>query len=85
MGNKTLVPFGGIQGWVADLTVPLKWPKTGHLVKSYYVAEADERRAMAAIRAHTKIEDAAVLVPWRALSLRELQRLGMTRGQVKRA
>ena len=78
---KTSVPFGGVHGWLADLTVPAK-NRTLSSVNSYYVAEADEWRALAAIRIHTGVDDDAALASRRALSMREVQRLGMKPGQV---
>lgn len=85
MSQKTIVPFGGIRGWLADVTVPRKRPKTGDSVNTYLVAVVSEPRAMAAIRMHANLEDDAVLVPRRAVSIQEVQRLGMRPGQVERA
>jgi hypothetical protein len=89
MISKEFVPFGGIGGWVADLTLPNKTArgksKPAHVTQSYYAAEPDERRAMAAIRDYAKAGRDAVLVPRHALSRREVVRLGMRLGQVKAA
>ena len=47
MSNKEFVPFGGIHGWLADLTVPAKQrSRAASAIQSYYVAEPDERRAL---------------------------------------
>jgi len=81
MSNKTFVPFGGVYGWLVDLAVPTK-KRDAPSVTSYYVAEADERRALAAIRIHAGLGSDADLAARRALSMRELQRLAMKPGQV---
>jgi len=89
MISKYFVPFGGVRGWLADLTLPAKggraMPKTGHLTASYYAAEPDERRARAAIRAHAGVGKDANLELRRALSRRELAILRMSPGQVRSA
>jgi hypothetical protein len=83
MINSSFVPFGGVCGWLADLTLSAKqWPQAPSSVASYYVAEPDLHRALAAIRTHAQVTKNAELVPRRALSKREVQRLGLTRGQV---
>jgi hypothetical protein len=83
MSNKTSVPFGGVYGWLADLTVPAKQrPRLASCIMSYYVAEPDERRALAAIRIHADVSNEAPLAPRRALSMREVQHLGLKPGQV---
>lgn len=86
MISKEFVPFGGVQGWLADLALPdkggrAKPPRT----ESYYAAEPDERRARAAIRAHAGVGKDAILVLRRALSRRELTTLGMSPSQVRSA
>ena len=82
MTDKTFVPFGGVCGWLADLANPqrAKCPTTG-----YYVAEPDPGRAMAAIRAHAGVKKDAILTPRRALSKREIMKLGLKNGQVQAA
>jgi hypothetical protein len=84
MSRRTFVPFGGIHGWIADLTVP-ESKRTASLVKSYFVAEPKEWRALAAVRIHTGVKNDAELASRRALSMREVQRLGMKPGQVMSA
>jgi len=87
MIKKSVVPFGGVHGWLADLVVPSKAksgfsrPKLGS--DAYYVAEPDERRAMNAIRAHANVGKDAELTPRRSLSRREVTRLGLKPGQVR--
>jgi hypothetical protein len=61
MISKSFLPFGGVHGWLADLTVSRRvgaakagFVKKVFVVESYYVAEPDERRAMTAIRAHAE-------------------------------
>jgi hypothetical protein len=81
--TNSFVPFGGVYGWLADLTVSAKqWPRSPSNIASFYVAEPELRRALAAIRIHAEVTSTAELVPRRALSRREVQRLGLTRGQV---
>jgi hypothetical protein len=83
MSNKTSVPFGGVCGWLADLTVPAKQrSRSGCGIQSYYVAEPDERRALAAIRIHAEVSNEVPLASRRALSMREVQHLGLKPGQV---
>ena len=89
MISKEFVPFGGIRGWLADLTVPNKAGSRKstptRVPESYYAAEPDERCAMAAIRDYAKAGRDAILVPRQALSRREIVRLGMKSGDVKAA
>ncbi len=92
MIRKEFVPFGGVYGWLADLTVSrrvgaakAKFVKTVFVIESYYVAEPDERRAMAAIRAHAEAGKDADLRMRRSLSRKEIGGLGLTPGQVKAA
>lgn len=92
MVSKVFVPFGGVQGWLADLTVSRKTghaksgsAKTVSMVESYYVAEPNERRAMSAIRAHAEVGKDDTLIARRALSRNELGSLGLKPGQVKPA
>lgn len=84
---RLLVPFGGAYGWLAELTVSRKvsGAKTALVVESYYVAEADKGRALGAIRAHAGATKDAQLTPIRVLSRKEIVRLGLKPGQVKRA
>jgi hypothetical protein len=83
MSNKEFVPFGGVYGWLADLTVPANQrSRAASSIQSYYVAEPDERRALAAIRIHAEVANDAPLLPRRALSMREVQHLGLKPGQV---
>jgi hypothetical protein len=86
MISKEFVPFGGVRGWIADLTVANKAgsrrSKPTHVIESYYAAEPNERYAMAAIRHYAKASKDAVLVARQALSRREIVRLGMRPGQV---
>jgi hypothetical protein len=81
--SNNIVPFGGIYGWLAELTVAAnKRSRTGFSILSYYVAEANKQRALAAIRVHAGAKDDAPLVARRALSVGELHRLGMKPGDV---
>ena len=83
MSNKAFVPFGGVHGWLADLTVPAnKRARTDPATKSYYVAVADQRGALAAIRIHAGVQEGAELVARRGLSRQEVQRLKIKPGQV---
>ena len=83
MSNKSSVPFGGIHGWLADLTVPAKQrSRAASAIQSYYVAEPDERRALAAIRIHADVANDVPLAPRRALSRQEVQYLHLKPGQV---
>ena len=82
---KEHVPFGGVQGWIADLTLPKGGRAQSKASSSYYSAEPNERLAMAAIRAFAGLSKDAILIPRRALSRRDLATLGMTPGQVKAA
>ena len=84
MTDKASVPFGGIQGWLADLTIPQ--PQKGEQpTKSYYVAEPEMHRAMAAIRAHAKVKEGAIVTLRRALSKGETTGLKLKPGEVKPA
>jgi hypothetical protein len=92
MINKSFVPFGGVHGWLADVSVSRKVgaDKTGYVksvlvTESYYVAEPDERRAMSAVRAHTDAGKHAPLTARRSLSRKEIEGLGLKPGQVRRA
>ena len=92
MINKLSVPFGGVFGWLADLTVSRKTAsasggssRTELMVESYYVAEPDEGRAMRAVRVHADAGRDAPLAARRALSRNEIDRLGLNPGQVKSA
>ena len=80
MTDKAYVPFGGVQGWLADLTIQAQQP-----TKSYYVAEPEIHRAMAAIRAHAKVKEGAIVTLRRALSRGEITGLKLKPGEVKPA
>ncbi len=90
--GRAPVPFGGAYGWVADLTVSRRVAaaRTGFVrselvVESYYVAEANQGRAMRAVRAHAAADKDATLIARRSLSRKEIERLGLIAGQVKAA
>jgi hypothetical protein len=90
MVSKQHVPFGGVYGWLADLTVTRKtavakggYSKSTLTTESYYVSEPDERRALLAIRAHAAAGKDATLTTRRSLSRNEIARLGLKPGQVK--
>jgi hypothetical protein len=90
MISKQLVPFGGVYGWLADLTVTRKsasakggCSKSTLVTESYYISEPDERRALLAIRAHADAGKDATLRTRRSLSRNEIARLGLRPGQVK--
>jgi hypothetical protein len=90
MISKQLVPFGGVYGWLADLTVTRNtasakggYSKSTLMTESYYVAEPDVRRALLAIRAHAVAGKDATLTTRRSLSRKEIARLGLKPGQVK--
>jgi hypothetical protein len=92
LAARSLVPFGGAYGWVGDLTVSRRvgqaksnFVKTALVIESYYVAEPDEGRAMNAIRIHADVGKDAELTVVRSLSRKEVERLGLKRGQVKAA
>ena len=84
MTDKASVPFGGVQGWLADLTIP-QIQKGERPTKSYYVAEPAMHRAMTAIRAHAGVNKDAIVTLRRALSKQEVTTLGLKPGQVKAA
>jgi hypothetical protein len=84
MTDKASVPFGGVQGWLAELTVP--HPEKGEQpIRSYYVAEPSVARAMSAIRAHAKVKEDVIVTLRRALSKGEIIGLKLKPGQVKPA
>ena len=84
MTDKASVPFGGVQGWLADLAIP--YPEKGERpTKSYYVAEPAMHRAMTAIRVHAKAKEDAIVTLRRALSKGEVAGLKLKPGQVKPA
>jgi hypothetical protein len=92
MISKSFVPFGGVHGWLADLTISRRvgaakagFVKTAFVTESYYVAEPNERRAMTAIRAHADAGKEAELTARRSLSRREVDGLGLKPGQVRAA
>lgn len=55
------------------------------VVESYYVAEANQGRAMRAVRAHAAADKDATLIARRSLSRKEIERLKLIPGQVKAA
>lgn len=92
MVSKQFVPFGGVHGWLADMTTSKKmgnatsgYVKSAIVTESYYVAEPDERRALTAIRLHANAGKGAVLTSRRSLSRNEITRLGLKPGQVRMA
>jgi uncharacterized protein with LGFP repeats len=92
MVSKQFVPFGGVHGWLADVTASKKtgsgksgYVKSGLVTESYYVAEPDEWRALNAIRSHARAGKDATLTPRRSLSRNEITRLGLKPGQVMMA
>lgn len=82
MIDKAFVPFGGVCGWLADLT---DTHKPNHPTSSYYVAEPAVHRAMTAIRAHAKVKEDAIVTLRRALSKAEIMGLKLKPGEVKPA
>lgn len=86
MVSKDFVPFGGVHGWVVDLTVS---SKSGHAnewklaTASYYVAEPNGRRALVAMQAQVAPSANATLTLRRPLSRREIVGLRLKPGQVK--
>lgn len=86
MVTKIFVPFGGVHGWVVDLTVISKsgpGKKSGAATESYYVAEPNERRALAAIQAHVAVSTNATITLRRPLSRQEIAGLRLKPGQVE--
>ncbi len=84
MTNKAFVPFGGVEGWLVDLTLPHA-KKGEQPTQSYYVAEPAMHRAMAAVRAHAKLKEDAIVTLRRALSKGEIAGLKLKPGEVKPA
>lgn len=91
-GARLAVPFGGVHGWLADLTFARKggsgkagFSKGALVTESYYVAETDQARAMRAIRTHAGAGRDAVVVLRRTLSRKEVAGLGLVPGKVKSA
>ena len=83
MPKRAFIPFGGVHGWLADLALPAnKRMRNEPVIKSYYVAVAEQHRALAAIRVHAAVPAGADLVARRGLSLQEVQRLKMKPGEV---
>ena len=85
LAARSLVPFGGAYGWVGDLTVSRRvgqaksnFVKTALVIESYYVAEANEGRAMRAVRVHAEAGRDAPLTARRSLSRNEIDRLGLS-------
>lgn len=92
MVSKYFIPFGGVHGWLADVTSSKKtgsagsgYVKSGLVTESYYVAEPDEWRALNAIRSHARAGKDATLATRRSLSRNEITRLGLKPGQVMMA
>lgn len=88
MVSKLFVPFGGVHGWLAEITLSRKSPKPGQVkygvvTESYYVAEPNEGRALSALRSHTAAGSDATLTSRRSLSRNEVMRLGLKPGQVR--
>ena len=84
MTDKAPVPFGGVQGWLAELTVP--HPQKGEQpTQSYYVAEPAMHRAMSAVRAYAKLKEDAIVTLRRALSKGEIAGFKLKPGEVKPA
>ena len=84
MIDKASVPFGGVYGWLGDLTTPLV-QQGERATNSYYVAESSMHRAMTAIRAHAKAKEDAIVNLRRALSKGEIIALKLKPGEVKPA
>ncbi len=84
MIDKASVPFGGVHGWLAELTVPHA-RKGEQPTQSYYVAEPAMHRAMAAVRAHAKLKEDTIVTLRRALSKGEIVGLKLKPGEVKPA
>ena len=81
MVSKDFVPFGGVHGWVIDLTV-------GRIAlaaetKSYCVVEPNEGRALAAMRAHVAAIPNASITVIRSLSRQEIAGRQLKPGQIK--
>ncbi len=90
MISKQLVPFGGVFGWLADLTVSRKtgssqYVRSSVVTESYVVAEPEQRRGMNAIRAFAKVDQNAPITARRSLSRNEIGMLGLKPGQVRAA
>ena len=84
MTDKASVPFGGVQGWLAELTVP--HPEKGQQpIQSYYVAEPTMHRAVSAVRAYAKLKEDTIVTLRRALSKGEITGRTLKPGQVKPA
>lgn len=82
------VPFGGVCGWLADVTIPDKLHRnTGaeRCTRSFFSAEPEEYRALAAVRCHAKAGGDASIVLRRALSRREVTLLRLKSGEVRPA
>lgn len=86
MVTKDFVPFGGVHGWLVDLTVQTKSGQAKKSVlatTSYYVAEPNERRALVAIQIHIEVSSNATLTLRRPLSWQEIASLRLKPGQVQ--
>lgn len=80
------VPFGGVCGWLADVTLPERIHRKtgiGRRTQSYFSAEPERHRALAAIRSHANVGADANIVFRRALSRREVNRLKLRSGEVR--
>ena len=84
MTDKVAIPFGGICGWLGELTTP-QVQQGERATHSYYVAEPSMHRAMSAIRAHAKAKEDAIVTLRRALSKGEIVALKLKPGGVKPA
>lgn len=80
------VPFGGVCGWLADVTLPDKFHRKtgiGRRTQSYFSAEPERYRALAAVRSHANAGAGASIVLRRALSRREVALLKLRSGEVR--
>jgi hypothetical protein len=91
MAPRALIPFGGIFGWLVDLTVARKvsaakadFTRSALASESYYVAEQNQGRALRLIRLYAGAGRDAELTPIRSLSRKEIDQLGLKPGEVKR-
>jgi hypothetical protein len=90
MISKQSVPFGGVFGWLADLTVTRKtgsiqYVRSSVVTESYFVAEPEQRRGLNAIRAFAKVDQNVPIIARRSRSRNEIGMLGLKPGQVRRA
>jgi hypothetical protein len=88
MINRRFIPFGGVWGWLADVTLSDPTHRRRNLgrgTQSYFAAEPAEYRALAAIRTHTSAGADTSVVLRRAMSRREVALLNMRPGEVRTA